>query len=166
MARALLAAASIVETGELDAFRDDRYAGMVRRTRHVDHGGFEPCRPARAGDVDRRADPGIGPPGDCWRTWSPDTSSEPAELQTSTAIVRPGCFRSSSLVQQEVRSVPTADRTEHRCRADPSRLRRQSEPVVAQRRNTVVDLVDRLATICVRSDRSGHHDRHGTTSRR
>jgi hypothetical protein len=63
MARALLAAASIVETADLDAFRDARYEGGTASSARRSW----PTRPSRActpGHVDGRTDQDVGTPGD------------------------------------------------------------------------------------------------------
>ena len=80
MARALLAAASIVETGELDAFRDARYAGWsgelgtsIMAGRALRTCTLGRCRPASR--------PGHRATRRCWRTWSPGTSSAPASCR-------------------------------------------------------------------------------------
>ena len=77
MARALLAAASIVETADLDGFRDARYAGWDGDlgTSIMKDASLE--EPARPGDVDRRADPVVGPPGDAGEPGRPAHRTRP-----------------------------------------------------------------------------------------
>ena len=77
MARALLAAASIVEAGDLDALRDARYAGWDEPARHVDHGRRDPRRSPHQGDVDRRADQVVRPSGDAREPRRPPHRARP-----------------------------------------------------------------------------------------
>ena len=79
MARALLAAASIVRQRRARPAARSALRRMGRRARHVDHGQREPRRSARPGRCRPASPPGLQATRRCWKTSSPATSSAPAE---------------------------------------------------------------------------------------
>ena len=91
MARALLAADSILASGELDAARDSRYAGWDSELgRSILDGPATLGEPPRPGDRHRRADAGRPATRRCSRTSSPATSPAPADSVPTGGGLRRG----------------------------------------------------------------------------
>ena len=124
MARALLAAASIIESGELDALRDDRYAGWDDApTARAAGGQPQPRRPLQASARCRRAGSRRRAARSSSRTSSPATSSAPAEPVMALVV---GVDSSTQSTKVEARDLDTGAGRRHRDAPSTRRPRRRS----------------------------------------